>query len=259
MRLTIIGSGNVATHVAAALKNAGHHIIQVYSRDAHNAALLAYHVKAEPVNDLNDINADTGLFIIAVNDDAIESIAQALAVHNVPMVHTSGATPLSVLQKYSQNCGVFYPLQTFSKTREVDFRTVPLCLEASNDAVYPLITSLARDISNNVYDISSEQRKVLHLAAVFANNFPNYLYYAAQQIVEQHQMNFDMLRPLILETAQKVQQIPPQQAQTGPAVRDDQKTMAAHLALLPQNGDMHTLYELLSQLIIKMDIGKRRD
>ena len=253
MRITIIGSGNVATHLAAAFKNAGHAIVQVYSRDMQNASLLAYHVKAEAIDSLEQINPETDLFVIAVKDDAIEPIAAELAKYNKMIVHTSGATSLQILQKHAQNVGVFYPLQTFSKTRELNFNTVPLCIEGADDKIASTLNELAYTVSQNVYRVNSEQRKTLHLAAVFACNFPNYLYHMSQQLLAEKQLPFDLLRPLILETAEKVQEHLPADVQTGPAVRDDEKTMASHLEQLQENPDLQAIYKLLSQGIIKMD------
>lgn len=258
MRISLIGSGNVATHLGAALKNAGHHIAQVYSPNLQNAALLAYHVKAEPVDNIDQISPQADIFIIAAKDDAIPGIAGSLARHQVLTVHTSGATDMNTLQQYVENCGVLYPLQTFSKTREVDFRQVPLCLEASSYEVYLIIRELAQTVSNNIYQVDSQQRRVLHLAAVFACNFPNLLYNMAQQILAGNGLDFNIVRPLILETAQKVQELLPSQAQTGPAIRRDEQTMAAHLALLAQQPGLQELYKILSQEIIKMDIGQRQ-
>jgi predicted short-subunit dehydrogenase-like oxidoreductase (DUF2520 family) len=259
MRLTFIGSGNVATHMAAAFKNSGHRIMQVYSPNLHNAALLAYHVGADATNELTDINADTDLFIISVKDDVIEQVAQTLAKHQKPMVHTSGSTSIDVLLKYTDKAGVLYPLQTFSKTREVDFTNVPLCIEAVNGSMYTDLEQLAATVSNHIYSINSAGRKILHLAAVFACNFPNYLYGVAQQLLANHQMDFNLLRPLILETAQKVQQQVPATVQTGPAVRNDQTTMAAHLQLLQHEPQMQQIYTLLSQGIIKNNIDGHGD
>lgn len=259
MRITLIGSGNVATHLAAAFKNAGHRIVQVYSPNAQNAALLAYHVKAEPVNDLTQIDTETDLFVIAVKDDVIGPVAEQLAKYNKLMVHTSGATHLFALQAYSEQAGVFYPLQTFSKTREINFNQVPLCIEATNEQIAKQLTQLAQTISNNVYRVDSAQRKILHLAAVFACNFPNYLYNVAQQLLSQHQLDFNLIRPLILETAEKAQTSLPAFVQTGPAVRRDEITMDNHLKLLENHPDLQELYILLSQAIIKMDIDLHGD
>src|ERR1700749_1527061 len=253
MRITIIGSGNVATHLAAAFKNAGHNIVQVYSLDMHNASLLAYHVKAEAIDNLEQINPETDMFVIAVKDDVIEQIALVLAKYQKLIVHTSGATDLQVLLNYTQNAGVFYPLQTFSKTRELNFNIVPLCIEGANEHITSQLNELAYTITQNVYRINSAERKTLHLAAVLACNFPNYLYYLAQQLLANQKLPFDLLRPLILETAEKVQEHLPASVQTGPAVRNDEKTMASHLQQLAEKPELQELYKLLSQGIIKMD------
>src|ERR1700761_6793769 len=164
MRITIIGSGNVARHLAAAFKNAGHNIVQVYSRDIHNASLLAYHVKAEAIDNMEQINPETDIFVIAVKDGAIEPMVSALAKYQKLIVHTSGATDLQVLLKYTPNAGVFYPLQTFSKTKEVNFNTVPLCIEGANEQITSQLNELAYTITQNVYRINSSERKILHLA-----------------------------------------------------------------------------------------------
>ena len=259
MRITLIGSGNVATHLAAALKNAGHSIVQVYSRTMQNAALLAYHVKAEAIDDLNAINPDTDLFIIATKDDAIGPIAEQLATHEKLMVHTSGATDLYSLLAFSDSVGVFYLLQTFSKTKEVDFRNVPLCIEAKDEAIAKTLEQLAQTISNKVSFINSEKRKSLHLAAVFACNFSNNLYTIAQQIIAKQGLDFELLRPLIQETAEKVQKDIPANVQTGPAIRNDEITMAMHQQLLEGEPELKQLYFLLSQGIIKLGNTQRGD
>ncbi|HVW97384.1 MAG TPA: DUF2520 domain-containing protein [Mucilaginibacter sp.] len=251
MRITLIGSGNVATHLAAAFKNAGHRIVQVYSREMQHAALLAYHVAAEPVDDLSAISGETDIFIISVNDDAIVPVAKKLTGFKKLMVHTSGATSLDALLSFTGNAGVFYPLQTFSKTREVDFLTVPLCVEGGSLVISNQLMELARTVSNDVRQVSSAQRRVLHLAAVFACNFPNYLYDIAQQLLAASDLDFSILKPLILETAQKVQGSLPADVQTGPAVRNDRTSMQAHLQMLDNQPEFRAVYELLSQMIIK--------
>lgn len=253
MRITIIGSGNVATHFGAALKNAGHKIVQVYSPNMHNAALLAYHIGAQAVDDVQHITDDVDMFLISVKDDVIEDVARQLSSHQKLTVHTSGATPLDVISKHNQFAGVLYPLQTFSKVREVDFKQVPICIEAVDAGVHNILHTLASTLSANVYDVDTNGRKILHLAAVFACNFPNNLYAVAQQLLAAHNLDFNLLRPLILETAQKVQHSFPGEVQTGPAVRNDKKTMDAHMALLQNNAEVQQLYSLLSQSIIKMD------
>lgn len=257
MKLTLIGSGNVATHLGAAFKNAGHRIVQVYSRNMQQAALLAYHVQAEAIDDLKQISPETDMFIIAVKDDAIDALAAQLSAFNKPIVHTSGGTDINILTPYTEQAGVFYPLQTFSKTKELDFRSVPLCIEGATSEITAILTELAQSISNNVYQVNSAQRSILHVAAVFACNFPNYLYELARGLLAQYQLSFDLLRPLIMETAEKVQGSLPADVQTGPAVRNDINTMNKHLEMLQNEPGLQQIYELLSQGIIKMDKGSK--
>lgn len=253
MRITLIGSGNVATHLGAAFKNTGHQIVQVWSRNLQHAAILAYHVKAEPIDKLTDIHADTDLIIISVKDDAVEDVASFINLKNVLVVHTSGAVSMQTLGKYFDNCGVFYPLQTFSKNRELDFSSIPLCIESTGKNSTQLLLELGKTISKSVNYIDSNQRKTLHLAAVFACNFPNNLYAIAAGLLKEQQMDFDLLKPLVLETALKVQEFLPGEVQTGPAIRRDEKTMQAHLGLLQQHPELQEIYTSLSQAIIKMD------
>lgn len=256
MRITLIGSGNVATHIAAAFKNAGHSLVQVYSRDLQHAALLAYHVKAEAIDDLGAISNETDIFIVAVKDDAIVEVAETLVKYQKLIAHTSGATDLSALLTFTSNAGVFYPLQTFSKHKGIDFFTVPLCIEGADETITYKLVQLAQTISNRVYRVNSGQRKTLHLAAVFACNFPNYLYGVASRLLKNDGLEFDLLRPLILETAQKVQGHLPAEMQTGPAVRNDENTMAAHLKMLHDAPLLQALYRILSQEIIKNSVDK---
>ncbi|RYE28932.1 MAG: DUF2520 domain-containing protein [Sphingobacteriaceae bacterium] len=253
MRITLIGSGNVATHLGAAFKNAGHQMVQVWSRSLQNAALLAYHLKAEPIDNLNQLSAETDLILISVKDDAVETVASFINLKNVLVVHTCGALNMQVLGKYFASYGVFYPLQTFSKNRELDFRTVPLCLESNAKNSMDLLLDLAGTVSNQVSVVNSDQRKILHLAAAFACNFSNYLYSVSADLLRENQLDFNLLRPLILETALKVQSFLPLKVQTGPAIRNDVKTMETHLNLLQQHLDLQQVYRLLSQGIIKMD------
>ncbi len=251
MRITIIGSGNVATHLGAALKNAGHRMVQVYSRNIQAAALLAYHIGAEPTDNLNTL-LNTNVFLVAVKDDAIAEVAKQLIRYNTLIVHTSGAVSLQTLTNLTDRAGVFYPLQTFSKEKEVNFRDVPLCIEGAGEIIKDNLIELAQTISNKVQLIDSGKRKILHLAAVFACNFPNYLYYVAQQLLQNNQLDFNLLKPLIAETADKIQDRLPSAVQTGPAAREDVQTMATHLQMLSDHAFLQTLYQLLSEGVAKM-------
>lgn len=253
MKIALLGSGNVATHLGKALIQAGHPVTQVWSRNPNKAIELALEIGADSIQDISSISSETDTIIIAVNDDGIENVASQIPSYpNQLVLHTSGTTPLSVLEKHTTNYGVLYPLQTFSKTVDVDFSTVPLCIEGSNPETLAQIKSLAIQLSSNVNEVNSQQRALLHVSAVFACNFTNHFYYIAQQILEHNGLNFDLLRPLIQETNDKVMLNKPSEVQTGPAKRNDQQTMQKHLAILQTQPNWQALYQMLSQDIVKI-------
>lgn len=218
-----------------------------------HAAALAGELSAEAVNDPARITAGADLYILAVNDDAILTVASQLPVHDRLVVHTSGSTGMEVLQHASDRIGVLYPLQTFSKSRDVDFSVVPLAVEGNSDPVVQTLEDLAGKISGHVLRMDSLQRRALHVAAVFACNFTNHLYTIAAGIMEQNQLDFDLLRPLIRETSAKVQSFMPHGVQTGPAARGDEETMRKHLEFLREQPELAALYRDLSQRIVNFD------
>lgn len=251
MNIAIVGAGNVATHLAKALKNAGVVITTIWSFHFENAQALASEVNAQAISDLNEMaNGGNDLIILAVKDDAISEVAAQLADFTGIVAHTSGAVDLSVLDKFA-NHGVFYPLQTFSKNKAVDFNAVPLCLEANNEATLYTLKEIANLLSEKSYEVDSKQREALHVAAVFACNFPNYLYRIAEELLAKQHLSFEMIRPLINETANKVQTALPAAVQTGPAVRGDQHTLTKHMDLLKQNPAWMAIYSLLSDHIMR--------
>ncbi|MCZ4223587.1 Rossmann-like and DUF2520 domain-containing protein [Pedobacter rhodius] len=249
MNIVLLGSGNVATHLAIALKAAGENIVQVFSRDLTNAITLAEKVNAEPISSFSDINHKADLYIIAVKDDAISEVASHLAAAEGLVVHTSGTTDVKVLSEFIKNTGVFYPLQTFSKSKEVNFKTIPLCLEASDDSQLEVLNRLAKKLSSNVHEVDGAKRKVLHLAAVFACNFTNHLYALSNQILTKNDLNFDIIRPLIAETADKAMVDLPENVQTGPAFRNDESTINKHLTMLADLPELQEIYQTLSNSI----------
>ena len=250
MKIVCLGSGNVATHLVLAFKNAGIDILQVWSPDISHASELASLVEAQATDNLADVSRSADLYLIAVKDDAILQVSQGLKGVSGVVVHTSGATAMDVLKELD-NYGVFYPLQTFSKNKPVDLRATPLCLEANSDSSYMVLQTLAKAIGAPAYRVDSRQRKTLHVAAVFASNFSNHLYHLANTILERDKLPFDLLRPLILQTAMKVQDDLPLGVQTGPALRDDRLTMQNHLELLKAMPELQALYETLSNSIKK--------
>lgn len=255
VKVIIIGSGNVSQHLITALQKSqnsgnGIELIQVYSRKKETLAhLLDFKKIATDFTEL--LEAD--LYIIAVTDDAITNVSDQLPFKNRLVVHTSGSVSLDNLNNNNRK-GVFYPLQTFTKNKEVDFKNIPICLESENATDYKLLEKVAKSISEKVFTINSHQRKALHVAAVFVNNFTNHLYHLGNEICKEHQVPFEILNPLIQETAQKINMLSPEDAQTGPAIRNDTQTIEAHQLFLT-NSNQSNIYKILTQSI--QDNGKK--
>ena len=250
-KIILSGAGNVATQLGMALQKAGYQIEQVYSRTIDSAKDLANKLHTNFTTDSVQIQPNADLYIITVSDDAVPGLLSESNFPNGLIVHTSGSLDLDILAPVSENIGVFYPLQTFSKNRESDFSTIPICIEAGNPRNLNLIKKVALKLTERVYEISSHQRKVLHLAAVFACNFPNFMYTVAEDISLQGKVDFNLLKPLILETATKVLEHSPADVQTGPAKRNDQVIMNKHLDLLSEFPQYRSLYESISREINK--------
>jgi predicted short-subunit dehydrogenase-like oxidoreductase (DUF2520 family) len=249
VKVILIGSGNLAQHLIVAFQEAEKsgssiELVQAFARRKENLTHLLSTDKI--VSDWKQLQ-QADLYIIAVSDDAIGEITSQLSFTNQLVVHTSGAMAMETLDSKNRK-GVFYPLQSFTKNKKVDFKTIPICLEAENDIDYLLLEKVAKAISKKVFSIGSQQRKALHVAAVFVNNFTNHLYQVGAEICEENQIPFDILQPLIMETAQKIITISPDLAQTGPAIRNDQKTIAAHEQFL-KNKEQLNLYKILTQSI----------
>jgi len=247
--VSIIGSGNVAQHLILAFKNANSiSLLQVMARDKNKVISL---VETSKIISQYDQLQEADLYIIAVSDDAIEEVATQIPFQNKLVVHTSGSIPMTALASHNRS-GVFYPLQTFSKGKSIDFRSVPICIESTAAEDLHLIEKVAKTLSDEVYSLNSEQRKALHVAAVFVNNFTNHLYKIGADICQEHNLPFAILKPLIRETAEKVMTLSPIEAQTGPAKRNDHLTIEAHLALL-KDENRKKIYTLLTQSIQNHD------
>ena len=249
--ISIIGAGNLATQLGNALHKEGYLISQVYSRTQKNAAVLSKKLNAKPISNLKKLSTDASIYIIAVKDDAVEAVAKQLKLKDKIVVHTSGSVSINVLKNCSKNYGVFYPLQTFSKNKTANFKTIPVCIEASNNSTSTTLQYFAKSISGNVQKINSEQRKKIHLAAVFACNFSNHMYAIAETLLKKDKLSLDLLKPLIEETANKIKDNKPNTVQTGPAIRKDKKTMDGHLKLLSKEKDLQKIYTLISDSIAK--------
>ncbi|AXT19750.1 DUF2520 domain-containing protein [Flavobacteriaceae bacterium AU392] len=241
----IIGAGNVATHLFNAFYNAKNiSVSQWYARNLNDIQVFSN--KTAITDKLSDLN-DADIYIIAVSDDAIASLSSKLPFSNKLIAHTSGSVGLPDLNNKNHR-SVFYPLQTFSKTAEIDFSEVPICIEIERKADLNLLKTLANEIGSPFYKVNSEQRSALHLAAVFVNNFSNQLYRIGHEITEASNVEFDILKPLIKETARKIEGLSPFMAQTGPAKRNDKKTIQKHLSALT-NKKHKAVYELMTKSI----------
>ena len=251
IRVSIIGSGNVAQHLIQTLsKTAAVELVQIFARKKESVShLIAANKIHTNFNDL--IAAD--LYIIAISDDAIAEVSKDVPFSNQLVVHTSGSVAMQAIDTKNRQ-GVFYPLQTFSKSKEVDFKTIPICIETQNEKDFNTLETVAKSISNAVYKINSDQRKALHVAAVFVSNFVNHLYQMGNDICIENELSFDILKPLIQETANKIITLSPNEAQTGPAKRKDTQTINTHLNFLT-NDNQKEIYKLLTKSII--DNGKK--
>lgn len=252
MKVVIIGSGNVATHLSLALASLeGIEICQVYSPTEAHAEILAERLNCDFVTDPTQIRKDADVYLFALKDQALETVIRAVPANNGLWLHTSGSMPMQVFAGYTERYGVLYPLQTFSKSREISFRGIPLFIECHREEDKNCLEELARRLSGKVCELSSEKRRSLHLAAVFACNFTNHIYALAEEILAKEGLSRDYLFPLIDETAAKVHELPAQEAQTGPAIRYDENIINKHLGMLADDPDVQTLYRLLSQSIHK--------
>ena len=249
IRLSVIGSGNVAQHLIKVFSKSDIvELAYIFSRDQKAVNHLISNDKIfSDVNKLKPVD----VVIIAVTDDAVFDVSSQLPFKNKLVVHTSGALAMDVLNAKNRR-GVFYPLQTFSKSKEINFKEIPICIEAENDNDYLVLEMLAKTISNSVCNINSEQRKALHVAAVFVSNFTNYMYQIGNEICKKNNMSFDILKPLIQETANKILFISPEMSQTGPAKRRDTQTINAHLNFL-NNNNHKEIYKMLTKSIIDND------
>lgn len=254
MKIVLIGAGNLATHLGKALHAAGHDMVQVFSRTMQSAETLASLLDAEPLTDMAQVRDDADVYIFSVKDSALEQlISQLCGGEKKVFLHTAGSMPMSVFRGKALHYGVLYPMQTFSKQREVDFSIIPCFIEANDEFALKQIEGLAGQISHRVYQLSSEDRKYLHLSAVFACNFANHCYAVSQELLQQHGIPFDVMLPLIDETAAKVHGMTPKEAQTGPAVRYDENVIGKQILLLENQPYFQKIYDCMSKSIHELE------
>ena len=263
MKITLIGTGNVAYHIGLRLKEKGVSLNQIIGRDADKTAWLSNVLQADATIDFGKIKTDSAIYIIAVNDAAINSVAEKLAqlIDNQWVVHTSGSVPSSVLMPYFKNYGALYPLQTFTIGSSVDFEKIPIFINATpcqsieqTQKALHFLEKFAAILSPNVYFLPDEKRMALHVAAVFVNNFTNYIFQIGQDITDKNDLPFAALKPLIEQTVLKIKNQDPRAVQTGPAFRGDFNTIEKHLVFLKDYPPQYlALYKLFSESIAVED------
>jgi predicted short-subunit dehydrogenase-like oxidoreductase (DUF2520 family) len=248
MQIVIIGSGNVATVLGGKLREAGHRIVQVFSRRPEHAMRLAKELECGHVSRWEDIYREADLYIAALSDDALRTLDAEISLPNRLIVHTGGAVPKEVLLKVSANSGVLYPLQSL-RSELRPYSEIPLLVDANLPADLDRILDVARSISGQVQAADNDTRLKLHVAAVLVNNFTNHLYVLAEEYCRREGADFNMLLPLIRETALRLSKIPPGDAQTGPAIRGDEATIRRHLELIGNYKDIKEVYTLITRQI----------
>jgi predicted short-subunit dehydrogenase-like oxidoreductase (DUF2520 family) len=254
--ISIIGAGNVGTQLANAFCDAGYPIVQICSRSEERTRALAEAVNAAFVTDPLDLSDEAELYIFCISEEDLYRLPEIKQLKNKLLCHTSGSTPMEILEPLSADYGILYPLQTFSLAHQVNLSNVPVLIEANTEANLSVIEDLARGVSEKVQVMKGPDRMALHLAAVIACNFTNHLYARAEELLNQHNLPFELLHPLILETARKAAEMSPVLAQTGPALRGDKKILAKHKELLFNDPAMLDIYEKLSDAIISLKTRK---
>ncbi len=253
--IVFIGAGNVATHLGKSLSKY-YTIRQVFSRTEESASALAEAVKARWITDPGATDYSADAYLLCLPDDQLVPVLDRMKFKDQLLIHTSGSVAMDILKTYSNNYGVLYPVQTFSKARRVDLQQVPICIEANSDNNERAILKMASHISRNIQRLDSDRRIILHIAAVIACNFTNHMYAQAEGFMNANHLDFELLRPLILETANKVMGMSPGKAQTGPAVRNDQKILQEHINKLSDSPELQKLYSFVSEGISELTGGQ---
>lgn len=262
MKIVWIGAGNLATRLGIALRDAGHETLQVYSRTMESASALAGRLGCGATHDADAVVKEgADVYIFSVKDAVLETLAARIAPHvgNALCLHTGGSMPMDVFRGYARRYGVLYPMQTFSRSRDVEFREIPCFIEASDGEALAQVRDLASSVSGRVEDMTGEKRARLHLAAVFACNFVNHCYALSAGILEECGIPFDVMLPLVDETARKVHELSPREAQTGPAVRYDENVIGRHAGMLENDKDLKAIYETMNRSIHRLAQNKERE
>jgi predicted short-subunit dehydrogenase-like oxidoreductase (DUF2520 family) len=249
----MLGAGNVSTHISRHLHSKGHRISCIYSSNLESASLLADEFGAKATTQQEEVPRQADFYLVCVPDQAVSSVLSLFKGWKGTWLHTAGALNLDLFKGLQSRYGVLYPLQTLSKTQDISLASTPFLVEGSSAEVTESISGLAASISAHVQEIDSESRLTIHLAAVFANNFTNHMVHIGQQILSEHKLDIKLLEPILEETVRKIGVMGAGDAQTGPALRNDQLSMQKHLDLLKSHPEWEKLYTFISR-----DIGYTR-
>lgn len=254
MNVFIIGSGNIASHLSKAFYKFGIKISGIHSRNEIEGEKIAKKAKTTFFPQMDEIPKNASIYLLCVSDDAISTVAEQLpkSIKKSKIVaHTSGSVSIASLFNDIKNAGVFYPLQTFTKGKNISYNDIPFCINASNKKSTKALTKLAEKVSNSVHQIDDDQRQSIHLSAVMINNFVNHIIYISEEMLNQKEIDVEILQPLLRETILKQGELGAYDAQTGPSRRKDAKTLEKHLNLLRYNKEYKSIYMILSKSIQK--------
>jgi len=257
--IVIVGAGNVGTHLIEAFLQTEYHILQVVTQSSGSAERITESYGIPATSSAKEMISVADLYLLSVPDHSLPEVVQEMNFHHRLVAHTSGSVGMEVLLKASENHGVFYPLQTFTRNKPLDFLSIPVCIEANTPENGVALAGVAAALSDHVVFLDSGQRRVLHIAAVFACNFVNHMYHIAANILEENKLPFDLLLPLIKETADKAGHGHPSALQTGPALRNDMDVIDKHNHYLERFPGYKKLYNLITKNIVKEFKAKKRN
>lgn len=250
-KIAILGGGNVAHHLIRQVTGSGHKLVQIYNRTLSTAKDSATESNASPIDNLQSLTQDADIYIICVKDEAIASLASKIKLKDKLIVHTSGTSSMDLLRDSSNQFGIFYPLQSFSKNLAIDFRRIPILIETNEEKGMEALKTFANSISDTVVEMKESERVHIHIAGVFVNNFVNHLFSLSDEYLSKNNMDFNLLKPLILQTVEKLNFGKPAEMQTGPAKRNDLKTIESHLKVLESEKNLHEIYDVMTKSILK--------
>jgi predicted short-subunit dehydrogenase-like oxidoreductase (DUF2520 family) len=249
--IVLIGAGRVAFHLGKALKDSGIYIVQVYNRSEEKAKELSGLLNCNYTTDILSLSREADLYVFAVSDSAIFKVLESRKWQGMMLVHTSGTLSADIFKPFTDRYGVIYPLQSFTKGRKLDVSKIPFFIEADSESTLKVISNFVNKLSKKVYTLDPARKEALHLAAVFASNFSNHMYFIANEILKKHEIPLSYFEALITETAQKAIDIGPFDAQTGPALRNDAETVKRHSEMLEKEPDWQKIYTFVSENIKK--------